>query len=256
MNLYLKSLIKPILLAAIFIFSTLSLIQCKKESPPTGDSSFVIGKPNPTYYSIQTSSPPLEIHADPHSSINLEFDVNGDGLNDFDLISNHPISPGGVNYSYSAINPLHCDFEISFTQIPDTSFRCITGSNYGGDSVVNITYYNSDTLFDCSVDDTITAIYLMSYPEKWEYGSVLSDEIIWTNEEINFGRSDYSSSYSFENNIIYSYSSIKKRSNWNGLPVGYLLFRLKSGVDYKYGWIKLEVFEYKGMRIYEIVIQK
>ena len=134
-----KSRFRPIV---IFVILILTFVQCQKESPPVTNDSFIIGEYNSLYYTKQSFDPLLEVYAYSHSSDSLRIDINNDGLNDFELISNHPISPGGINYCYLVIKPLHSDIEISYIEIPDTIFKCISTSSGNDDSVVFTTTYN------------------------------------------------------------------------------------------------------------------
>ncbi len=246
---------KPFLWTVIFLISILTWVQCKKDNPSGSTPSFVIGKFNPYFLTKQLFDPPIEIDKN-HPGYDIEeIDVNSDGIKDFKLMSSEQLSPSGLFKRYASITPLHANIEISFVEIPDTSFKCITGNNYNGDSVVSITYYNSDTLFQCIVDDTIFNICQEKYPVKYEFGYRLNDDMDWTNDEIEFANLNYSFYDNFENNIIYWIYYKLKRSNWNGLSAGYLLFRLKVNGHYKYGWVLLEIYDYKGMRIFEIVCE-
>jgi len=227
----------------IILLLILTLVQCKKENTSEEGKPFVIGEYNPLRHTRKVFNPAKEVYTIPHSYDNMKVDVDKDGINDFDLISNHPVSPGGVSYCYAAIEPLNANIEIFYTDITDTIFECNKSSSSGGDSVVWIVCYNSVTLYECQGHDTILLIEQVSFPQKWEYGNILGADNKWTNEEINLAIANSSSTYGIENNIIYYWEARTKLSNWNGLPAGYLLFRIKTGNYYKYGWIKLEVFD-------------
>ncbi|MBL7105835.1 MAG: hypothetical protein ISS18_16040 [Bacteroidales bacterium] len=237
----------------LFIFSAFLLIgiQCSKDTP-NPNQEFIIGQCDNNSLSYQTYNPPIEILSDPHGYVNQEIDVNNDGENDFNLISEHPISPGGINSKRALIEPLHSQIEIAIIEKPDTLHKCTV---IYGDTIFVYTYYNSDTLYQCPEADSINIIN-KNWPQIFQYGDELNTNIVWSNDVLEFASNDETSYSWFENGIIYNTSYKIKHCFWNNIGEKFIVFMFRKNEKYYYGWMKLSIFDYKGIKIHEIAYQK
>lgn len=168
-----------------------------------------------------------------HDSTMERFDLDKDGITDFEIHSNHAISPGGINYQESFIKIVNSNFQISIIEMSDTLHRCMRVANY---TLIAYTFYNNYSTYSCSGDgiDTTYSPNIFNCPSIHYTGESLTLNETWSSED------NLTLSYSDQSNhgwyLPYSTSYLIVRGNWNNQYMKYLLFKKIYNGKNCYGW--------------------
>lgn len=236
-----------LLMAMVFV-SGCKKESCSPDTDPVGP--FRIGMDNGAV-EVTTFDSTIKIIAPWHDYASENFDVDSDGVQDFQFYSEHSISPGGLNIQRSKIRVLNSAFQISAIEITDTTHRCTQIEN---DTIIAYVYYNNNSSYVCDGNsvDSILASAAYPYPVVYSIGDSLTSNIEWTGSdmilaELNMSYSGWAFPYT-------SWSVI--RGNWNGQSMKYILFRKSEQDSVRHGWIQLSVNSSKEIRVYEFAIEK
>lgn len=227
--------------------SALSLIvfitSCSKKKDNSSGSTFVIGNVT-DFMVVNTFDTSINIIAPSQDDSQYQFDINDDGIFDFEFLSEHVLSSGGLNYRESSIQILNETIQISMIEMIDTTHECISILN--DTSIIWSFIYNNYANATCQEDgiDSILSIQSLSYPNINSKG----DSIYFT-ESWSSGTQILSYYDNSNNGISNSYKIL--RGNWNNSNMKYILFRIRKNSRYYYGWLKLSVNDYKEIRFYE-----
>lgn len=247
---------KTIILIIVPILSVILINGCTKEpcevktnQVSTNGNIFTIG--NKSYYvDVTTLDSAIEISAMVHSYTSKKFDIDKDGTPDFELYSDYSISPGGINYQKSMIKVLNPIFHISTIKMSDTLYKCKQITN---DTIVTYTIYNNYSNFSCNGIKTTFSPNIYTYPKVYSKGDSLTYNESWINKDLILSFNDRSA-FIFGHPSITIHSII--RGNWNNKNLKYLLFKKEYNGKNYYGWLKLSICCYSGIRLYEYAIQK
>lgn len=227
---------------------------CRKEScePICTDQvgPFRIGMDNGDVV-VTTFDSTVKIIGPWHDHAQENFDVDSDGVWDFQLYSEHSISPGGINSQQSIIRIVNSSFQISSIDISDTTHRCTEVSN---DSIIAYIYYNNNSSYNCDGNsvDSVLGSNTSQYPVVYSIGDSLTQDIEWNGSDMTLAY--YDMSYSGWFAPYYSWSVI--RGNWNDRSMKYILFKKVYHDSVRHGWIRLSVDDFKEIRVYEFAIEK
>ena len=213
------------------------------------DKSFIIGTES-DFINITKFDSTIKVIAPAHDFANENFDVDKDGVNDFEIRSDHGISPGGVNYQQSSIKILNSSFQISVFEMSDTLHRCM---QVAYDTLIAYVYYNNYSNYTCSGNgiDTTYSPNNVYYPSIHSTGDSLTLNENWHGDDLTF--SYYDQSYHGWFAPFTSYLIV--RGNWNNQNMKYVLFKKEYNDTELYGWLRLSIDNYKEIRIYEYAIQ-
>ena len=247
---------KSIISITVLILTIILINGCGKETcepcytETDYDKTFIIGTEN-GFIDITTLDSTIKIIAPAHDYTNEIFDIDKDGIPDFEIHSDHGISPGGINYQKSSIKVVNSFFQISIIEMSDTLHRCMQITN---DTIVTYIFYNNYSSYSCYGDgiDTTYSPNIFSYPKSYSTGDSLNDNESWTNEDLTLSYYDNSYHGWYPPYIAYSIM----RGNWNKQNMKYILFKKESNDKNLYGWLRLSIDNYKEIRVYEYAIQK
>ncbi len=239
----------------VSIFTLILLNNCEKQTNEPSDSStkldskFIIGLNNDCI-DITTLNPTIEIIAPAYIYTHQNFDIDKDGISDFELRSDHISSPGGLKYQKSSIKIVNSSFQISVIEMSDTLHRCIHSIN---DTIISYMVYNNYSNVTCSGDgiDSVYSPNTFSYPKIYSTGDTLNLTESWSNDDLTL--SYYNYMYFLISPPI-TYSIV--RGNWNNQNMKYVLFKKDHEGIYIYGWLRLSIDNIKEIRFYEYAIQK
>lgn len=232
----------------LFLASTL-LFNCTKENCEPYeqneiqiDTSFSIGNSADNMI-ITTLDTFLVIKAEWHEYEEFIIDINNDGQNDFKLISNHPSSPAGIDYQESWLKILNSSIEVSSEMIIDTIYKCNLN-----DTINEYALFNKNSGYFC--EDVITKHKTDSiiYPVVYNSGDTISDNELWVQDELVF-------SY-YNRNCCFWKPTYINQGIWNDINIKYILFRFKHDGGNSYGWIKLNIEDFKEIKLYEYAYQE
>ena len=237
----------------IVLFLMLILINgCKKEKdkPLDTEIDFIIGTEN-DFVDITKFDSTIKIIATSYNSINVDFDIDKDGIPDFKIRSDYETSPGGINYQKSSIKVVNSLFQISTIDMFDTLHKCTQITN---DTIITYIIYNNYSTYTCNGDgiDSTYSPNIFSIPKIYSMGDRLTYNEFWSSEDLIF--SYYDQSYQWVYPPYISYSVI--RGNWNNQNMKYILFRKENNNKSLYGWLRLSIDNYREIRVYEYAIQK
>ena len=249
-------MMKIITYLTIGVFSLIILtISCAKEKNETididytSDSTFVIGNLTDGLI-VNTFDTTINIIGQPYDKSQYQFDIDDDGNFDFNFLSKHVMSIGGLNYRESSIEILNESIQISVTEMIDTTHRCTSIKIFNDSIPVPVTlFYNNYSGAICSEDgvDTIWAIRNLSYPKIYVKGDTVNFSELWSNEELTLSYFDRSIGDRTSYRIL--------RGIWNNMNMKYILFRINKTSKSYYGWLKISVSEHNEIRFFEYAYQ-
>ncbi len=241
---------KNIISIISLIFAIILISGCKKETYE--NKRFIIGVDN-DFVDITILDSTIKIIAPGHNHTSENFDVDNDGVIDFEIHSEHGMSPGGYNYQESSIKIVNSSFQISVIEMSDTLQRCMH-MQVEYDTVIYYIYYNNYSAYTCYGDgiDTTFSPNIFYYPSIHMPGESLTQLETWSGDDLTLSSYDGSNYIWFPHYKLYSVL----RGNWNNQNMKYILFKKEYNSIALYGWLRLSIDNYKEIRVYEYAIQK
>ncbi len=199
---------------------------------------------------VQQLNPPLVINPGPGEGLKTwEIDLTSDGKDDIELgVGDFVKNEGGFKNSFCfAWND---SVEFLSALYTDTFFYSTNTQNPLIPPGYNRVYYNSFSGFDSfSNNDEIESIKDQFYVVPFNKG----DEIDLGNADLYWVKtSDFSGLVSARSggtlSTTYEYVG---RGFWHGLNDKYLVFRIRKGQEFRYGWILISTTEYSKLEVFE-----
>ena len=205
------------------------------------DTTLIIG--DSTSGSFTTFQPIFEVVAPWHSGENKNIDLNGDGIDDLNVVGFSNISPGGLNARGSYIKTLNPDIQVlTFTKI-DSTIRWST-TYPGGTATFNQNYDPNSTYPTGAVIITTSHTYIqrLNYDDivtssttKWDTGSIVLSNI--------------------DNSSFMGGSTNVSLGPWLDSGIAFMAFKINNGNASQLGWIKMNVSSANAIRFYTMDIK-
>lgn len=225
------------------------LAGCKKDIPITDNSPIVIGEPNKKL-TIVTYDKPIKV-APSQGASSYILNMDNDFMEDLEFTITRLASPGGVNITSADVKVLNPTFQIAVTDQIDSVFACTYSRN---DTVLSETFYTLRSGFMCSKNGLCTLSHTKRYvyPTVYSKGQTMPSSTIWTNSSLYLSYYDQSSSTGIKH---FTNQSVLL-GNWNKIQLKYLVFKITTETETKYGWIQLSMNQYYEIELHGYAIQK
>jgi hypothetical protein len=229
-----------LLIAVLFGYS------CRKDECHIDQNRFSIGDFNRCEILYHKFDPALEVSPSGYGSVDETIDITGDDIDDIKLISS---TRRWAWEGYSFIDNLNDSLEYAINRVDDTILYCFVHDT------INPVQYNAKSGYQCSGSgtDSIVEIRKDPIPVPFNYG----DEINF--DDLQFGWESYGTlgwyaegEFYYPEGLWYHY----RFGNWSKQGPKYLLFRIKNGSVIKFGWILIQIENYRSITLYEYGIQK
>jgi len=189
----------------------------------------------------------IQVKAEYHQWDEYLFDIDLDGQDDFKFISEDNDSPGGARSLKSRIEVLNTSIEVSIMKEVDTIYSCWVDSTE--EYVHDYVHFNKISNYHCNEYAVLfNKVDTITTPLIYDSGNTIENVELWSSKDIVFSTSS-------RNYGVYEPTYIDQGA-WNELNLRYMLFRYKKQEKYHYGWIKLNVENFKEIKLYEFAIQK
>jgi len=243
--------IKSILISSfIFIF-----LGCDQEDPclNVNPDYLIIGEKGLCYLHYKMYDPPIIIRFGSNGEIvKSEYDLLNDESPDFVLKSIG--EEWGPNNKRSRIESINQDFEILVNSILDSTFICTNPENEFNTQLP--IHYNALSGYQCGKTDADSLEGVYPFNAAIQYN--LKDTI-WINEAHNTWGDNADFALYMQGQVeLYGkeWFVYYRKELWNNQGTKYLCFRFNLGNEIKYGWLKIEIFDYSEIKYYGYAIQK
>ena len=241
-----------------FCFSILLIIMagsCEKESKSNPDDLVEIGN----YTGLRIDYHDVILVGGYHDRQEYEIDIDRDGVNDFQIMSNIWGSPGMGQYPEADIACLNRDSYFNVNHYSDTSFLHISIDTHHYESV-EIYIRNTFTCERIDAADSILKVKESHYLNVFKKEDIISISDPWISDTLGL---DYSwSSYydiydSSPDTIIYQVNTFDYNCHpFPGDEIRYIGIKKVSSELTRLGWIKLSISDNYKVSILETALQE
>jgi hypothetical protein len=181
------------------------------------------------------------------------FDIDNDGIDDFEFKVFMSQSPGGYDYRSVEMITLDSSFQVSIDRIADTTFKTQVTYTYvmDGDTIVIIENKYFNTFYKPNLDSnavvTIEDVYNRVFPYQYQPGSQLTANEEWEANKFILRSVNVSLGSTYSSHIFYD--------NWQFDKDQYILFKKGQGENARYGWFKVNLVDIDTLVIYEYAYQ-
>ena len=228
----------------------LSFSACNKEEEPEKDP-FIVGLNNDNTQ-ITEYSTPIEMFSQPYGELTEKFDLIGNESNDIKFISEHPISAFGFDIQSSHLYLLSEEVEFAVTTDNETTYKC---KETYSETLIKYTNYFPASLYHCTGSEEIITNEV-SHPKIFNEGEGIDNVTFSPVVDLFFASHNTSTFLGEEGGIPMQNSYDKHSGIWNDISDKYIVYRFSSGGSTLYGWIKLSIYDIKGIKIHEMGRQK
>ena len=252
---------------AIFLSITVCIFSCRKDVPISTPQTITTSSNNIiTGETVGMNFKTYDTLIGTNHGSSLDIDFNLDGKKDFSIYGNWYAGPGHSQLSVSGIQIYNSDFYLATSIFNDTTFSHFNGISI--DSFVNPRSiqikYNYSYLCDrINVSDSVVNYSSVKHTRYFNAGeNIIVSSNSWSNTSLNLTDpfvdiptvyNIYSSADTLISKIIWYYPGCHDLIDNKIIYIG---FKLKSGTDFKLGWIKLMQTTRPTLLLSAIAIQK
>lgn len=239
-------------LALLFILITNS---CERESTSSFDDRIEMGN----YEGLRIEYPDVILIGEYHHKQVYEIDIDLDGVNDFQIMSNIWGSPGMGQHPEADIACLNRDSYFNVSPFYDTSFLHITIDTHKFEKV-EIYIRNTYTCERIDVKDSILRVRESRYLNVFNKKDIVSISDSWRSDTLGLDYS-WSSYYDIISNspdtMVYLVNTFDNNCHpFPGDSIAYVGIKKESSERARLGWIKMSISDNYKVSILETAIQE
>ncbi len=215
------------------------------------ESVFLIGEVN-NNLTRTILDPSIEMLVGGFDEYEYSIDLNQDGVDDLLFKGSSAVAASGNEWNDWSVEAQNSACEFATQEVTHTFKVC---TRFVEDKKF-LTYYSDKYLYNCSDiesnDDTIEKFWS---PIVYNQGDQVDTSVEWKGSATYLTQFSYTNNYTAhdEDDPIWT-AWYKVYGNWPDVTDKFLLVRLKDGMGYSYGWVKLTFSGTNHIKITEFAI--